>query len=86
MLAASGGSRMTSGLCLQVSSSHFCDAKPLVKRNPMRYVNSVAARCTCNSQNVAMARSKDSDTSPISYVATRDIEIGEELLTSYGPT
>ena len=69
-----------------VNSSHGCDGEPIPLHNPMRYVNSIAARDTCASRNVKVriAQQHQPGHSPITYVATRDIQIGEELLTDYG--
>ena len=69
-----------------LNATHVCDAAPIEFQNPMRYVNSIAALDTCGRQNLKMpgVLRRRSAASPISYVATRQIRRGEELLVDYG--
>ena len=69
-----------------LNATHECDGTQRTLGNPMRAVNSIAARSTCQGQNVAM-RLRPLGTpgeSPVTFVATRAIAVGEELFTDYG--
>ena len=73
----------------QLNATHSCDGEAIPRRNPMRYVNSIALLDTCGLQNVKMRLAESDPRRPegdslISYVATRRIRRGEELLVDYG--
>ena len=68
-----------------LNATHACDAEAIPLRNPMRYVNSVAALDTCGRLNVEIRIEKtDADANAVTYVATRALEAGEELIADYG--
>ena len=63
----------------ELNSTTSCDGFSYLNRNPMRYVNSIAALDTCRMENVQVVIG-----ATVSYVATRLIRSGEELLVDYG--
>ena len=69
-----------------LNATHACDAEAISPHNPMRYVNSVAALDTCGRLNVEIriAAAGDSGSDAVTYVATRALEAGEELVADYG--
>eukprot|EP01052_Picozoa_sp_SAG31_P025703 SAG31_NODE_2271_length_6040_cov_3.379397_2_plen_556_part_00 len=67
-----------------VNKTHTCNAEEILLRNPMRYVNSIASADLCSKQNIEMRHLPADSESPIGYFATRNIQIGEELLVDYG--
>ena len=66
-----------------LNSTHVCDGFPVALRNPIRYVNSVAAAETCALQNVKQEGSMLGG-GRVVYVTTRAIEAGEEMVVNYG--
>ena len=77
-----------------VNSTHVCDAMMHLLHNPLRYVNSISKAESCGAQNVEIRETVFPAQSdhlafhgeaqiPV-YVATRNIEVGEELLVDYG--
>ena len=73
----------------KVNETHGCDGSKHTVRNPLLYVNSIAALGTCGRQNVEMALGEnlgEADGAPptVLYIATRDIQPGAELITDYG--
>ena len=73
----------------KVNETHGCDGSKHTVRNPLLYVNSIAALGTCGRQNVEMALGEnpgEADGAPptVLYIATRDIKPGAELITDYG--
>ena len=77
-----------------LNATHACDAEAIPLRNPMRYVNSVAALDTCGRLNVEIRIAEagdsgsdgktDADANAVTYVATRALEAGEELIADFG--
>ena len=67
-----------------VNATHRCDGAPFPLSNPLLYVNSAAAEDTCELQNVEVSIHNDGHTTRITYVASRAIDVGEELIVSYG--
>ena len=65
-----------------LNSTHSCDGEAHRLRNPMRYVNSVASHASCGMQNVDVH--PDAQTATVTYVASRDIDAGEEIIVDYG--
>ena len=65
-----------------VNATHRCDGAPFPLSNPLLYVNSAATEDTCELQNVEVSIQHDGHT--ITYVALRAIDVGEELIVSYG--
>ena len=67
-----------------VNSTHTCDGGPSRFRNhnPLLYVNSISTEDTCKLQNVEVSIRNEGRS--ITYVALRAINVGEELVVSYG--
>jgi len=76
-------SEMERDVSWSVNDTHACDAsKAPTTSNPMRYVNSVAAESTCGTQNLEIRHEQDGN---FYYFATKEIAIGDELVSDYGP-
>jgi len=69
-----------------VNATHKCNGGPPQFRhhNPTLYINSISTEDTCKLQNVKESIQNDGRT--ITYVALRAIDVGEELIVSYGHT
>ena len=73
-----------SGYDWRFNATHNCDGEQVRRRNPLRYVNSVAALESCSQQNTQARFSSADGEPPVVYIATRRIEMGEELFVDYG--
>ena len=68
-----------------LNSTHVCDGEQHHLQNPMRYVNSVAHFSSCEKQNVRAPKGlRPGQLDSLSYVASRPIAAGDELITDYG--
>ena len=64
-----------------INATHSCDGQSIPHNNPLMYVNSISTEDTCKRQNVEVSIRNDGH---ITYVALRAIDVGEELIVSYG--
>ena len=65
----------------EINATHSCDGQSIPHNNPLMYVNSISTEDTCNYENVEVSIRNDGR---ITYVALRAIDVGEELIVSYG--
>jgi len=64
-----------------INATHICDGHSIPHNNPLMYVNSISTEDTCKFLNVKEFIRNDGR---ITYVALRAIDVGEELIVSYG--
>ena len=83
LVDTNGESGKTSTRAWTVNATHDCDGGGARFRlhNPVLYINSVSTKDTCLRKNVMESIRDDGY---ITYVALRVIDVGEELLISYG--
>ena len=65
----------------EINATHSCDGHSIPHNNPLMYVNSISTEDTCKHQNVKAFTRNDGR---VTYVALRVIDVGEELIVSYG--
>ena len=68
-----------------INATHSCDGQSIPQNNPLLYVNSISTEDTCKHQNVkAHSSASIRNDGYVTYVALRAIDVGEELIVSYG--
>ena len=66
----------------RLNATHSCDGSVYPLHNPTLYANSIATLETCSKQNAATKVLPGA--TGIVYVATRDVEAGDEIFIDYG--